>query len=199
MLDTPELIDAWIAERRRRFPSSAQVEEKKRKMEEAAARGQLDLLDTRCARPMKRRKIDREAAAAVQRERQSQSLGGNEKRDVPERRDARWPTRKQTSVQLLHSEDPCDDSNDDEAPEEFSSKTLAETLGNDQEGEINHASIPIRAVQSLPHKAGKAKKPLQPRIPPKNPFSSRPTLLRNVRFSSPVLFTSLTVSLVTLA
>ncbi len=168
-------------------------------MEEAAARGQLDLLDTRCARPMKRRNIDREAAAATKCERQSQSLGGNEKRDVPERRDARWPTTKQTPVQLLHSEDPCEDSNDDEAPEEFSSKALAETLGNDQEANVDHASIPIRPVQSLPHKAGKAKKPLQPRSLPKNPFSSRPTLLRNVRFSSPISFTSLTVFLVTLA
>ncbi|KAF9532014.1 nuclear fragile X mental retardation-interacting protein 1-domain-containing protein, partial [Crepidotus variabilis] len=53
ILDTPEVIDAWVAERKKRFPTSERVEDKKRKMEEAIARGQLDL----SARPNKRQKL----------------------------------------------------------------------------------------------------------------------------------------------
>ncbi|KIY62433.1 hypothetical protein CYLTODRAFT_447209 [Cylindrobasidium torrendii FP15055 ss-10] len=41
VLDTPDAIDAWVAERRKRWPSAPRVEDKKRKQEEAQARGQL--------------------------------------------------------------------------------------------------------------------------------------------------------------
>ncbi|KAI0271377.1 hypothetical protein BC834DRAFT_966866 [Gloeopeniophorella convolvens] len=40
-LDTPEDLAAWLAERRARWPTAARVAEKKRKLEEAAASGQL--------------------------------------------------------------------------------------------------------------------------------------------------------------
>jgi len=40
-LDTPEEIAAWIAERKRRWPSAGRVAEKKRKLEEAMANGEL--------------------------------------------------------------------------------------------------------------------------------------------------------------
>ncbi|KZT30493.1 hypothetical protein NEOLEDRAFT_13131 [Neolentinus lepideus HHB14362 ss-1] len=42
ILDTPEALDAWIAERRKRWPSAARVEDRKRKIDEAIIRGQLD-------------------------------------------------------------------------------------------------------------------------------------------------------------
>ncbi|KDQ63639.1 hypothetical protein JAAARDRAFT_169692 [Jaapia argillacea MUCL 33604] len=45
LLDTPEALDAWIEERKKRWPSTSRVEDKKRKHEEAVARGQLDLDD----------------------------------------------------------------------------------------------------------------------------------------------------------
>jgi Nuclear fragile X mental retardation-interacting protein 1 (NUFIP1) len=38
-LDTPEDVEAWIAERKRRWPSTARIAEKKRKLEEAIASG----------------------------------------------------------------------------------------------------------------------------------------------------------------
>ncbi|CAA7266527.1 unnamed protein product [Cyclocybe aegerita] len=57
VLDTPEVIDAWIEERKKRFPTAAYVEDKKRKREEAIARGQLDMIDTG-GRQNKRQKID---------------------------------------------------------------------------------------------------------------------------------------------
>src|SRR6266852_4218658 len=40
-LDTPEEIAAWIAERKRRWPTDSRVEEKKRKLEQAMANGEL--------------------------------------------------------------------------------------------------------------------------------------------------------------
>lgn len=40
-LDTPEEIAAWVAERKRRWPTTARVAEKKRKLEEATANGEL--------------------------------------------------------------------------------------------------------------------------------------------------------------
>ncbi|KAI3622646.1 ccch zinc finger protein [Moniliophthora roreri] len=43
ILDTPDAIEAWVAERKKRWPSSALIQEKKRKLEEAAARGQLSV------------------------------------------------------------------------------------------------------------------------------------------------------------
>lgn len=41
ILDSPEVLESWIAERKKRWPSVQRVEEKKRKMDEAIARGQL--------------------------------------------------------------------------------------------------------------------------------------------------------------
>ena len=40
-LDTPEEIAAWIAERKRRWPTESRVAEKKRKLEQAMANGEL--------------------------------------------------------------------------------------------------------------------------------------------------------------
>ncbi|TFY50427.1 hypothetical protein EVG20_g11525, partial [Dentipellis fragilis] len=40
-LNTPEAIEGWIAERKKRWPTADRVEDKKRKLEEAIARGQI--------------------------------------------------------------------------------------------------------------------------------------------------------------
>jgi FMR1-interacting protein 1 (NUFIP1) len=42
LLDTPEAIEAWIAERKKRWPSTQHVEDKRRKAQEAADRGEID-------------------------------------------------------------------------------------------------------------------------------------------------------------
>lgn len=57
-LDTPEAIDAWISERKRRFPTADRVEDKQKKIEEAAARGQLPLEFNGGRFPNKRRRLD---------------------------------------------------------------------------------------------------------------------------------------------
>ncbi|KAG8879737.1 hypothetical protein FRB97_001483 [Tulasnella sp. 331] len=41
VLDTPEAIQAWIAERKKRYPSAKRVEEKERALQEAKDRGQI--------------------------------------------------------------------------------------------------------------------------------------------------------------
>ncbi|OCH95813.1 hypothetical protein OBBRIDRAFT_800382 [Obba rivulosa] len=59
-LDSPEALEAWIAERKKRFPTATRVEEKEKKLGEAIARGQLGLEDSRFPRN-KRRKLDHDA------------------------------------------------------------------------------------------------------------------------------------------
>lgn len=56
-LDDPEVLDAWIAERKKRWPSSNRVEDKKRKVDEAMARGQISIDDPALLRG-KRQKVD---------------------------------------------------------------------------------------------------------------------------------------------
>ncbi|KAJ3777982.1 hypothetical protein FB446DRAFT_45432 [Lentinula raphanica] len=43
VLDTPQAIEAWVAERKKRWPSNALIADKKRKYEEASARGELSV------------------------------------------------------------------------------------------------------------------------------------------------------------
>ncbi|KZT05961.1 uncharacterized protein LAESUDRAFT_813190 [Laetiporus sulphureus 93-53] len=57
-LNTPEAIAEWIAERKKRFPTSSRVEEKAKKMEEAIARGQLPPIDSRFPNRKRRRLND---------------------------------------------------------------------------------------------------------------------------------------------
>ncbi|KIJ45286.1 hypothetical protein M422DRAFT_30134 [Sphaerobolus stellatus SS14] len=57
LLNTPEALDAWIAERRKRYPSKTNVEEKKRKAQEAAERGEIDPAALTARHP-KRRKVE---------------------------------------------------------------------------------------------------------------------------------------------
>jgi hypothetical protein len=57
-LDTPEAIELWIAERKKRFPTQANIEEKKRKREEALARGQISVDDPGLLGLNKRRKME---------------------------------------------------------------------------------------------------------------------------------------------
>ncbi|KAJ7925869.1 nuclear fragile X mental retardation-interacting protein 1-domain-containing protein [Mycena leptocephala] len=111
MLDSPEEVEAWIAERKRRWPSAPRVEEKKRKMDEAVARGQL-------------------------RWRTRDSLGGNggARMTGTQTVDAVGPQHARAggdAVSMLAGEAVAeapgdrDDSDDDGAPEIVSSKSLS--------------------------------------------------------------------------
>jgi Nuclear fragile X mental retardation-interacting protein 1 (NUFIP1). len=45
-LDTPEVLEAWITERKNRWPSTIRVEEKRKKLAEAIGRGQLCMVNS---------------------------------------------------------------------------------------------------------------------------------------------------------
>ncbi|KAF8501898.1 nuclear fragile X mental retardation-interacting protein 1-domain-containing protein [Gautieria morchelliformis] len=58
-LDTPEAIAAWIAERKKRWPSKQHVEDKRRKAQEAADRGEID--PSELTLKTKRRRLDEDS------------------------------------------------------------------------------------------------------------------------------------------
>lgn len=169
-LNTPELIGAWIAERKKRFPTSTRVEDKKRKLAEALERGQLDLDPSRSARLPKRRK----ASPDGQRLQIHGSRGTAVSRNVKNRRKRR---QGQANIAPIASPEKGDKESDDDeaAPEERSSKIpdLDESAHGDE-------AISISPPTSHQPQEQKRLKGLQPRGPPKNPFASRPALLRNV-------------------
>lgn len=51
------MLDTWIAERKERWPSANRIEDKKRKLDEARARGQISVDDPALLRG-KRRKVE---------------------------------------------------------------------------------------------------------------------------------------------
>lgn len=204
ILDTPEVLEAWIAERKKRFPSAVRVEEKKRKMDEAIARGQLDLNDTR--RPNKRQKVDgqRDGRDHFHKDRkapsQSRPSGGRERNVNPSERpgpsrarapDSGWLKKSQENKPVQRPEDVAvisDDSDtscDEDAPEAISSKVppLVETAASAESKTVVFDTVTTTTHSRKDPPEGlqvKRNAPLQPRPPPRNPFASRPTLLRNV-------------------
>jgi len=165
ILDTPEAIDAWVAERKKRFPTKEHVEDKKRKWEEAVSRGQLDLTDHGVGNN-KRRKADRPQPEPRRPQRQRQPPK-SKTRQQPAPQKLPDPVSKPEAEPNPTSLEISSDSEDDE-PEVVSSKTeIPEVL----------SKIVVAPLPPAPF----AKRVLQPKVPPKNPFASRPTLLRNVR------------------
>lgn len=62
LLDTPEAVETWLAERKKRYPSKQNVEEKKRKAQEAADRGEIDPSEL-TAKARKRSRVERDDGA----------------------------------------------------------------------------------------------------------------------------------------
>jgi len=54
-LDSPDILEAWLAERKKRWPTSIRVEERKTKLQAAAARGELSIHDRGFSRKRKQR------------------------------------------------------------------------------------------------------------------------------------------------
>ena len=197
-MDSPEILDAWIAERKRRFPTSSRIADKKRKLEDAIARGQLDITGA-TLRSYKRQKGDHRLE---HRGSHHKMRTGKIDKDQTRTTDAGWrgrvraapiaPSTVMATIEASHSSSSSEDDTDRE-PEVLSSK-------------IQHASkIPV--VQEHVEKKGSkslASSPsvvkndtvgrhrssaLQPKNPQRNPFASRPTLLRNVSHSALSRFT----------
>ncbi|KAG6845768.1 hypothetical protein H0H87_003822 [Tephrocybe sp. NHM501043] len=183
ILDKPEDLEAWIAERKRRWPTSERVEDKKRKMEEAIARGQLF---EPFQRGNKRQKTDEGGD-----NRHVRGRGRGRGRDIssrgrPRATDSGWQNRSGASTlpieatrttRLVAAPTATDTSDseggDDDSPEAVSSKVPVTLLP------VETLPKPV-AKESLRMSHPAKRPPPQPKREPHNPFASRPTLLRNL-------------------
>jgi hypothetical protein len=149
-LDEQEVLEAWIAERKRRWPSAARVEEKRREREDAVTRGQI-FIDG----PNRKRSRPDDSASKGNYQR---GRGRGRGRGAH----SGWnPSRKKPGSD--NEENSSSSDSDDASPEVVSSKQPPQEI------------VPHPLKVNKPTKA-----PKEPRQPPQNPFASRPVLLRNV-------------------
>lgn len=178
VLDTPEQLEAWIAERRRRWPSAQRVEDKKRKMEEAVARGQLSLEDSGLA-GRKRRRLDDANAQTGRGGRGGRGRGagrdhtGGRGRGV----DGGWRGRGRGGAmpqpQPPRPPSHLDSSSGDEGSEAEDAPEVVSSRLEPAPPTDKPARVQSREVRTRP-------RPPQPKQPVRNQFASRPTLLRNL-------------------
>jgi hypothetical protein len=189
VLDSPETLDAWIAERKRRWPTAQRVQEKKLKMEEAIARGQLSPEDSGSRK--KRQKLSESGVQHTGRNYDRNNSGdfnAARRANANLQRDRGW--NRQTFSPNVHN-DPATLKNGT-----VPSSSTAEAGSDDDVPEVISSKLEPAAQEPLPHKfqtnlnpsgasndARRVQRPYahQPRKAPPNPFASRPALLRNVR------------------
>lgn len=169
-------------------------------MEEAVARGQLDLSEAGLL-ANKRRKV--ENTVSYQKKRQGQSTKGHARigKDSEKARvlDSGWPVRAPKSdvhmVERLVSPpacreiDSCSEAEDNDAPESCSSKIsptrCAIAPQHCVETDVYDQACSVATVVGSKEVRNFKKRQIQqPKAPPRNPFASRPTLLRNVRYEN---------------
>jgi hypothetical protein len=195
VLDSPEALDAWISERKRRWPTTRRIQDKKQKMDEAIARGQLSPEDS----SRKRRKLNESFVQRTGRDYERNSGGDPPRRSIPNaRRGGGWNRHKASAeaqqpppiftTTAVPSSSSSVAEPDDDKPEVISSKqeppTVQEPPPHSYKPNVNPSgtSADSRQIQkSYTH---------QPRRNPPNPFASRPALLRNVRSTSRLLHLS---------
>ncbi|KAJ6610081.1 hypothetical protein B0H10DRAFT_2225366 [Mycena sp. CBHHK59/15] len=202
ILDTPEVLEAWIAERKQRWPTAARVEDKKRKMDEAVARGQLSLEDSGFAARRKRRRTDEGANDGERQNARGRGRGVGRARGRGRGTDAGWSGRGRSGALVPRprvdtktpatesssdSENSSGDDDDDEPEVVFSKPSFVQGDAPKLEGDLTAEAV-VAAQNDLPQpnasvgplEVKKKPRPLQPKQPPRNPFASRPTLLRNL-------------------
>lgn len=196
-MDSPEVLDAWVAERKKRFPTSSRIEDKKRKLEDAIARGELNTTSSTTLLSNKRQKhghrFDNHGV-----HRKIQSRTGKNDRDQMRTTDAGWggrvrvaPTSPPIAIASNEASESSSSTGDDSdrEPEVLSSKIQHKSeipvVQEDKEDAETKALAPRSVVKN--NAMGRHRSsPLQPKNPPRNPFASRPTLLRNVSHSAPL-------------
>ncbi|KAF4605299.1 hypothetical protein EYR40_004083 [Pleurotus pulmonarius] len=205
-LDTPEAVKAWREERKRRWPSKDRVEDKKRKMSEAIARGQLTMQDIGAHGNKRRRTED----GYAQGNRGGRGNGRGNNRGVRGGRGGRrighqrggsnsartahplpppppppppappvpQPTTSSSINEVSYESSSDDDS--DAAPEVVSSK-ITPSLPPKPVEPVQDSEIPS-VKQDEEQSLKPVKKPAAPRPPRQiyNPFSSHHTLLRSL-------------------
>jgi hypothetical protein len=124
LLDTPEAIDAWLTERKKRYPSKENIEAKKRKAQEAAERGEIDLSGL-TANSRKRRRVDGSERKSGPPVPARQSGGAPTKNDADTLADPHRCRTRDTNVRNILSSGVSSDSNSDMDPvkDAVSSKT----------------------------------------------------------------------------
>lgn len=183
-LDNPEDLQAWLAERKKRWPTAVRTEDKKRKMEDALARGQLSISDM-SLNHRKRQRTEESGGRGQFARGQGQrgrGRGRGTDRGWSGRRRSPGPDELKTSKppglndRISTTTNTIDvNGGEDDAPEVVTSKRrLEETI---EAGEKN-ISVKTHERSVLPRKPERT--PLQPKKEPYNPFATRPTLLRNV-------------------
>lgn len=186
VLDSLEAVDAWIAERKKRWPTTRRIEEKKLKMDEAIARGQLSPEDSSSHR-RKRRKLTGSSVQRIDHKRDNRE--DRALRSIPNaRRGPGWhghktspethrpiPTPKSTTIPSRSSSEA---EPDDDKPEVISSKQEPPSVPEPLPHNYKLNANPSGAAGDSPQ----IQKPYihQPRRDPPNPFASRPVLLRNL-------------------
>ncbi|KAJ3538494.1 hypothetical protein NMY22_g5136 [Coprinellus aureogranulatus] len=201
-LDDPEQLVKWIEERKKRFPTKCKVEDKKRKMDEAIARGQLTEEDMG-VRPGKRRRTnelsgrernhDSSRGRAGARGARGRQAGPNRGRGWGGFVVANTPTplpdkpettalQPRTIALSIESSDSDDDSDSDEPPEVVSSKKDVTPLAPEPvtEEPVHNEGLSPEDIASQRATERKPLLPPQPRQPPRNPFANRPSLLRSL-------------------
>jgi hypothetical protein len=195
-LDDPEQLEAWIAERKKRFPTCDRVVDKKRKMEEAIARGQLTEEDIGI-RSGKRRRANESSNSSRGNHSHTRGRGSGRGGQGGNRGRGRGGTNMappalplppkpvaapvaSTSTDKTSSDEAIDSSDDDDAPEVVTSKKEVQPIVPVPE------DVPEEAPREKEPQAQERKRPApQPKKPPKNPFASRQSLLRNVCLTRP--------------
>lgn len=184
ILDSQEAIDGWIAERKNRFPTTQKVEDKKRKLEEAITRGQLTPEDMGLQARRKRRKDDSSFRGQQPRGRgrgRGMGHGSHTSFTVSRTQDTSSPKKPLAaplppSIAEQQDRSDLDSSSDDSAPEVVSSKPPPAA-----EAVLVLAPQLKQELRSQPSpKPIKRPPQLQPKPPLRNPFASRPTLLRSL-------------------
>ena len=192
-MDSPEVLDAWIAERKKRFPTSSRIEDKKRKLEDAIARGQLNVTSA-TLHSNKRQKYDHRFDNRGFHPKIQSRTGKN---DYARTTDAGWggrvrvaptsPSRAIATNEASHSKPSTEDDTDHE-PEVLSSKiqhaSEIPVVQENKEDAETKALAPSQFVVKNNTTGRHRISALQPKNPPRNPFASRPTLLRNVSHSA---------------
>ncbi|KAI9060188.1 hypothetical protein FKP32DRAFT_1528605, partial [Trametes sanguinea] len=190
-LDTPEAIEQWLAERRKRFPTKENVEDKERKVREAVERGQIPF-DDGSRRKRKRVEDGQGDRSGNQRGRGGQRgrgrgrgrgrAGGWRVSAAPPQPSATSASAPQTEEKPAKEEhapsnenESDSDSDSDGAPEAFSSKAPPAEESTEP---TNPAST--TEASNRPPEPVKKPRPRQPRRPLYNPFAQRPSLLRNL-------------------
>ena len=186
-------MEAWIAERKKRFPTATRVDDKKRKLEEAIARGQLPFVETGFR---KRQKVDDRCSIQRDRHAKKDHHAGTMGRGRAHGRtsDGGWRGRGRGSS-VMHSQPvlqrpstaqlESSSEDDDGEPEVISSKASALALSTASQAEdILKKGFDTNTIQrSAPTTERPNLRPTIPKMPPRNPFASRSTLLRNVGIS----------------